>query len=102
MQNYVSNRFCQCARCRLNGVMGPAILITLGILILLGQTGVANFDRTWPVILIVIGAIKILQSSASTEGHINRYQLPGPPPPPPVSGPTAQGPQGNSGQVQNV
>jgi len=102
MQNYVSNRFCQCARCRLNGVMGPAILITLGVLILLGQAGIASFDRTWPVILIVIGAIKILQSSASTEGHINRYEMPGPPPPPPVVGAPPQGGQGNSGQVQNV
>jgi hypothetical protein len=101
MQNYVSNRYCQCARCRLNGVMGPVILITLGVLILLGQTGMAEFNRTWPVILIVIGAIKILQSSASTEGHINRGALPGPPQPP-ASGPASQGPQDNSGQVQNV
>jgi len=102
MQNYVSNRFCQCARCRLGGVMGPAILITLGVLILLSQTGMAAFDRTWPVILIVIGAIKILQSSASTDGHVSRYPLPGPPPPPPAGGPPQQSSQGNSGQVQNV
>ena len=77
MQNYVSNRYCQCARCRLNGVMGPVILITLGVLILLSQTGMAEFNRTWPVILIVIGAIKILQSSASTDGHITQA-LPAP------------------------
>ncbi len=102
MQNYVPNRFCQCARCRLGGVMGPAILITLGILILLSQTGMAEFNRTWPVILIVVGAIKILQSSASTEGHVIRYPLQGPPPPPPAGGPPQQGSQGNSGQVQNV
>lgn len=103
MQNYVPNRYCQCARCRLGGVMGPAILITLGVLILLSQTGMAQFDRTWPVILIVIGAIKILQSSASTEGHISsRFGMPGPPPPPPPVGPAPQGPQDNSGQVQNV
>ena len=100
MQHYVSNRYCQCARCRLNGVMGPVILITLGVLILLSQTGMAEFNRTWPVILIVIGAIKILQSSASTDGHITQA-LPGPPQPP-ASGPAPQGPQDNSGQVQNV
>jgi hypothetical protein len=81
--------------------MGPVILITLGVLILLSQTGMAEFNRTWPVILIVIGAIKILQSSASTDGHINRDALPGPPQPP-ASGPAPQGPQDNSGQVQNV
>ncbi len=100
MQNYVSNRYCQCARCRLNGVMGPVILITLGVLILLSQTGMAEFNRTWPVILIVIGAIKILQSSASTDGHITQA-LPGPPLPP-ASGSAPQGPKDNSGQVQNV
>jgi hypothetical protein len=98
MQNYVTNRYCQCARCRLNGVMGPVILITLGVLILLSQTGMAEFNRTWPVILIVIGAIKILQSSASVEGHITQA-MPRPPQPP---GPAPQGPQDNSGQVQNV
>ena len=103
MQNYVSNRYCQCARCRLNGAMGPVILITLGVLILLSQTGMAEFNRTWPVILIVIGAIKILQSSASTESHISsQVAMPGPPPQPPPNGPAPQGPQNNSGQVQNV
>src|ERR1700757_1734169 len=102
MQNYVSNRYCQCARCRLNGVMGPVILIPLGVLILLSQTGMAQFDRTWPVILIVIGAIKILQSSASTEGHISRYAMPGPAPPSPAGASAPQGPPDNSGQVQNV
>ena len=70
MQNYVSNRYCQCARCRLNGVMGPVILITLGVLILLSQTGMAEFNRTWPVILLVIGAVKLMQGSASVEGHV--------------------------------
>jgi hypothetical protein len=81
--------------------MGPVILITLGVLILLGQTGMAEFNRTWPVILIVIGAIKILQSSASTDGHLSQAMMPGPPQPP-AGGPASQGPQDNSGQVQNV
>lgn len=103
MQNYVSNRFCQCARCRLNGIMGPAILITLGVLILLGQSGVADFNRTWPVILIVIGAIKIVQSSASTDGHVDRYAIPAPPAPAAnIAPPQPPSPPTNSGQVSNV
>ena len=38
-----------------------------------------GFGRTWPVILLVIGGVKLLQGSASTEGHI---PPPGPGTPP--------------------
>lgn len=60
---------CQCARCRSRRLMGPAMLMTIGVLFLLESLHVANFGRTWPVILLVIGAIKLLQGSASTVGH---------------------------------
>jgi hypothetical protein len=62
---------CQCARCRTRRLMGPAIIFTIGVLFLLQNLDVANlhFDRTWPVILLVVGAMKLLQSSASLEGH---------------------------------
>jgi hypothetical protein len=49
-----------------------------------------DFSRTWPALLIVIGGIKFLQMSGSTEGHVgpgepgSRYTPP-PPPPPPVA-----------------
>jgi hypothetical protein len=49
--------------------MGPAMMITIGTLFLLENTGTAYFDRTWPVILLVIGLVKLLQNNASTEGH---------------------------------
>jgi hypothetical protein len=61
---------CQCARCRTRRIMGPAILVTVGALFLLENLGALGFGRTWPVILLVIGAVKLLQGSASTEGHI--------------------------------
>jgi hypothetical protein len=63
---------CQCARCRTRRIMGPAILFTVGALFQLQNLDSSNlhFGRTWPVILLVIGAIKLLQGSASTEGHI--------------------------------
>ena len=44
--------------------MGPAIITTVGILFLLSELRVAYFDRTWPIIILVIGAVKLLQSSA--------------------------------------
>ena len=61
---------CGCARCRMRGLMGPVILITLGVLFLIGEySGRYSFNELWPIILIVIGAVKIVESTASTEGH---------------------------------
>jgi Domain of unknown function (DUF5668)/B-box zinc finger len=62
---------CQCARCRARRLMGPAIVTTIGILFLLQNLRWDfGFSRTWPVILLVVGAIKLLQNSASWEGHV--------------------------------
>jgi hypothetical protein len=55
--------------------MGPAILITIGVLFLLDQTGHAHwmgFGFTWPALLIVVGLIRLLEHSASINGHIPR------------------------------
>jgi hypothetical protein len=61
---------CQCARCRTRRIMGPSLLLTIGVLFLLENLDIANFGRTWPMILLVIGGVKLLQGSASIEGHI--------------------------------
>jgi TM2 domain-containing membrane protein YozV len=49
--------------CR-RGLMGPAILLTLGFQFLLESMGVIRFGRTLPLLLIVIGLVKIFQSTA--------------------------------------
>lgn len=68
---------CQCARCRLNGLLWPVILITLGVLFLVGQYSRRySFTDLWPILLIAIGAFKLLQATASTEGHIERTRQP--------------------------
>ncbi len=101
---------CQCARCRTRRIMGPAILLTVGVLFLLENLSVANFGRTWPVILLVIGAVKLAQGNASIEGHIPLSQVldnlagrstpptppvpPTPPPPPGTVPPSAVPPTG--------
>lgn len=62
---------CECVRCRFACMMGPAVLVTLGILFQLGELHIKSFNSTWPLLLIVIGVVKILQASGSTTGHID-------------------------------
>jgi cell wall-active antibiotic response 4TMS protein YvqF len=88
-------RNCSCARCRIHGLMGPAILITVGLLFFIGQmTWNYSFDRTWPVILIVIGIVKLLSDTASASGHVNPWETQpaaqpgGQAPPPPAAPPS--------------
>jgi len=71
---YVRNRYCRCPRCVSQWIMGPAMLITIGVLFLLEQLGIMYFDRSWPIILLVIGAVQIARRSASDEGHIQPPQ----------------------------
>jgi len=79
---------CHCMRCQTRCLTGPAVLLTVGILFLLdGFLGI-DFSRTWPALLIVIGGVKFLQMSGSTEGHVGPGEPGGrytPPPPPPVA-----------------
>jgi len=79
---YRYNSSCGCARCRAHGFMGPAVLITLGVLFLLDQmvhTYFLAFHRTWPALLIVIGLVMFLQYNASAAGHVPREYMGGPP-----------------------
>jgi hypothetical protein len=61
---------CPCAHCRLRGLMGPVVLITVGVLFLFGQYTRYGFFDLWPILLIVIGAVLVGQSLVSREGHI--------------------------------
>lgn len=70
---------CSCDRCRSRGVLGPAVLITIGVLMMLDQLHYIGFHYTWPVLLIVIGVVKAWQSTTSTEGHLQGYVTMAPP-----------------------
>jgi drug/metabolite transporter (DMT)-like permease len=74
--------------------MGPAILTTIGILFLLSEFHGRNlsFDHTFPVILIVIGAILLASATVATDGHVDSSTPPVPPPAPPAN--PYQGQQG--------
>src|SRR5258706_3775884 len=99
---YYRNRACACARCRMSTAIGPAVLITLGVLFLCDTLGIARFHSTWPVLLIVIGAIKVLAYSASMEGHLPPFwqappAVPPAAPPPTVTPPPSYTPTSGSG-----
>lgn len=80
---------CSCRRCTIRSLMGPAILVTIGLLFLLGEFagGMLSFGNTFPVILIVIGAILLASSIAPTDGHVDSTAPQVPPPAAPPSNP---------------
>ena len=102
MQQFIAIARCQCARCRARRLMGPAVLVTVGFLFLFETLGKVSFGHSWPIILLVIGGIKLYQGTASTEGHITpappgppappaNFAPPSPPPPQPPPPPAAPG-----------
>ncbi len=103
---------CYCERCRTRKLMGPAILITVGVLFLLDSTSRIGFGRTWPAILLVIGVVKLMQSNASSEGHIGvlprsgavapSMGMPGVPGTAPPQAPQNPDQASSSGEVKNV
>jgi TM2 domain-containing membrane protein YozV len=54
--------------CGVRSLMGPAIILTLGVQFLLDSMGVIRFGRTLPLLLIVIGLVKILHRTTHV-GH---------------------------------
>lgn len=78
---------CTCDRCKMRCIMWPAIMFTLGVLFLMDNLHGPGFERTWPLILLVIGGVKLLQSNASDAGHVG-----GPPVLPPAGAAPPPGP----------
>lgn len=80
---------CICERCRAQGLMGPAILTTVGVVALIdGFRHVGPFGYAG-AILLVIGGVKLYQGGASSTGH---HELPGPGTGPSSTGGTAMPP----------
>ena len=64
----------------IRAVTGPVILITVGTLFLIDRFSPFSFGQTWPVLLIVIGVLKMLGGRRRRDDYV-------PPPPPPGARP---------------
>ena len=65
---------CPCAQCRIRRLQGPLMLITIGLLFTIDSIwGRWSFAETWPVILIVMGLVKVFERLASDAGHVGRF-----------------------------
>ena len=77
---------------RRRGLVGPAVLITVGAIFMADRWWPGmSFHRLWPLILIVIGLVRLLEMSMSSGDTV----YPAPPQTPPVP-PNAPPPPGIS------
>jgi Domain of unknown function (DUF5668)/B-box zinc finger len=61
---------------RRHSIAGPAVLITVGVLSLLDNLHGPGWDRTWPVLLLVLGAVKLLEHTGHLDGSSPTGPLP--------------------------
>jgi hypothetical protein len=47
-----------------HAVRGPILLIAVGTLFALHQAGMISFSRSWPLLIIVVGVMKLLERVA--------------------------------------
>jgi hypothetical protein len=78
---------------RHRSLAGPAILVTIGAISLIDNLRGPGWDRTWPIILLVLGAIKLMERG----GHF----IGTPSPMPPADVPPAQQPPTVDTEVKN-
>jgi Domain of unknown function (DUF5668) len=79
-EGWVGSRRTSCYRTgRRRTMVGPVVLVTIGVLSLLESYDGPRWHRTWPVLLLAIGITKLLESRTP----------PAPPSMPPGPGPTA-------------
>ena len=74
-------------------ITGPVILITVGVLFAFDRFADFRFSQTWPVLLIVVGLLKLAGGSRRRfDGYYPPQPNPSapPPPPPPYNDPGAR------------
>jgi hypothetical protein len=77
-------------------IRGPVILITVGVLFAFDRFTRFGFHETWPVLLIVMGLLRLVAGGGSWRRDYpgDQYQRGGyyPPSPPPAAAPPPQPP----------
>jgi hypothetical protein len=68
----------------IQAIRGPIMLITLGVLVALDYfLGISFTERTWPLLLIVFGLLKLLEKSQRRPVYPGPYTESSQYPPPP-------------------
>jgi hypothetical protein len=62
----------------IQAIRGPLMLITLGALVAIDYAGIYGFWRTWPILIIVFGVLKLLERGTAKPAP---PPFPGNPPP---------------------
>jgi hypothetical protein len=75
----------------IQAVRGPLMLITLGALVAIDYAGIYGFWRTWPILIIVFGVLKLVERANAKPAPPNPY----PPYPPSGQYPGGQAGRGN-------
>ena len=63
----------------LQAIRGPIMLITLGALVAIDYAGIYAFWRTWPILIIVFGLLKLLERASAKPAQPYAGQYPGGP-----------------------
>ncbi len=58
-------------------IRGPILLMAVGVLFWLDHTTVYGFFRTWPLLLILLGLLKLLERVSGGGGRRNQAAPPG-------------------------
>ena len=67
-------------------IRGPIVLIVLGILFWLDQSDQIGFGRTWPILIILIGVMKLIERLVAPSAPPMPPQPPAMPVPPSMGG----------------
>lgn len=49
----------------IQAIRGPIMLIALGTLVAMDYQGVYGFGRTWPILIILFGVLKLLEKTVA-------------------------------------
>jgi hypothetical protein len=59
-------------------IRGPIMLIVLGALVAIDYAGIYGFWRTWPILIIVFGILKLMERAVvKSEPYQGNYPHPG-------------------------